>query len=271
MRLFISSDIEGTAGIAHLDETDPDKCSDLYRYFREQMTREVAAACEGALLGGAAAVHVKDAHDSGRNIIPTGLPRGVTLNRDWSGEALSMGAGVAKGFDAAAYTGYHSCAYSDGNPLAHTMNTTLFEIKLNGERISEFHLHALGAAHSGVPSIFLSGDKALCERAKEIVPGIVTVPVSEGVGGSSTSIHPMDAVERIRDGMKSAAGGFIATGGKDCFPAMPASFALEITYSTVAKAVRNSYYPGAKKIGVKTILFEADGYEEFQRATRFIL
>ncbi len=39
------------------------------------MTREVGAACRGALSAGAEGILVKDAHDSARNIDPAGLPR----------------------------------------------------------------------------------------------------------------------------------------------------------------------------------------------------
>ena len=110
MKLFISSDMEGTCGITHWDETDYDKGGRWYDYFREQMTREVAAACAGAREGGADDILVKDAHDSARNIIPTELPRGVRLGREWSGGLYSMVDGLQQGFDALAFTGYHSPA-----------------------------------------------------------------------------------------------------------------------------------------------------------------
>ena len=46
-KLFISADIEGTAGIVNWNETERSVPHD-YDYFANQMTREVAAACEGA-------------------------------------------------------------------------------------------------------------------------------------------------------------------------------------------------------------------------------
>ena len=42
MKVFISADIEGTAGITHWDEAN--KTHDTYAEFREQMTAEVVAA-----------------------------------------------------------------------------------------------------------------------------------------------------------------------------------------------------------------------------------
>ena len=73
MKIFVSSDMEGTAGVCHWDEVS--KGQDLYEHFARQMSREVAAACEGALAAGADEILVKDAHDSARNINPEMLPR----------------------------------------------------------------------------------------------------------------------------------------------------------------------------------------------------
>lgn len=81
MKLFISSDIEGTTGITAWDETEWSDPRSLY--FREQMTREVTAACEGAADAGFGEIWVKDAHDSARNIIPDRLPENVKLLRGW--------------------------------------------------------------------------------------------------------------------------------------------------------------------------------------------
>jgi D-amino peptidase len=47
MKIYISADIEGVTGVTHWDETELAKgeCN----LFREQMTEEVVAACQGAL------------------------------------------------------------------------------------------------------------------------------------------------------------------------------------------------------------------------------
>ena len=72
MKIFISADIEGVTGAADWNETD--KAHADYSEFREQMTAEVVAACEGAIKAGAQEVWVRDAHDSARNIIAAKLP-----------------------------------------------------------------------------------------------------------------------------------------------------------------------------------------------------
>ena len=65
-KLFISADLEGTTGITHWGETEIGGY--MYNYFTAQMTREVAAACEGAIAQGFEDILVKDAHDSADEI-----------------------------------------------------------------------------------------------------------------------------------------------------------------------------------------------------------
>lgn len=95
-RIFLSADIEGTCGIAHWDETELGKPD--YEPFRRQMTREVAAACEGAFAAGCEDLLIKDAHDSARNLIPAELPERVSIFRGWGSDIHSMMSGIDASF-----------------------------------------------------------------------------------------------------------------------------------------------------------------------------
>ena len=119
MRVYISADIEGVAGIAHWDEAT--KTHADYQQFREQMTQEVAAACEGALNAGATEVLVKDAHWTGRNIIPSMLPDRARVIRSWGPDPFCMLQELDQSFRAVLMIGYHSGAGANANPLAHTI------------------------------------------------------------------------------------------------------------------------------------------------------
>ncbi len=116
MKVYISADIEGTAGITNWEEAE--KPHATYQEFRERMTDEVVAACEGAIEVGAKEILVKDAHDSGRNIIAARLPDCARLIRGWSGHPFSMVQELDESFDALLFVGYHAKAGSDENPLA---------------------------------------------------------------------------------------------------------------------------------------------------------
>lgn len=262
MKVFISSDIEGTCGIVSWGETEASHADSAY--FRRQMSREVAAACEGAIEAGADEIVVKDAHDSARNIDPLLLPRGVRLLRGWTRDPLCMMSGLDRTYDAVFYTGYHSRAGSGGNPLSHTLSTRLHRVCINGVPVSEFNINSMTAAYLGVKSVLLTGDAALCKSALETVPGLQTVAVSEGTGAGSVSLNPDTACERIRHSAKQA-----LTEGMGGRPALAESFFTEITYKTHHDAYSASYYPGAKQLAADTVGFEADDYYEVLRFLHF--
>ena len=58
MKIYISADIEGTAGITNWDEAR--KIHADYPEHRQQMTREVLAACAGANAAGAKEILIKE-------------------------------------------------------------------------------------------------------------------------------------------------------------------------------------------------------------------
>ena len=272
MKLFISADIEGTAGITNWKETQP---GDQYGYFAGQMTREVAAACEGAVSEGVSEILVRDAHDSARNLDPSAMPRQTRLLRGWTGGPACMMDGLDGTFHAAAMTGYHTCAGSDGNPLAHTMNLGVEKATLNDMTCSEFTLNAMYAAYLKVPVIFLSGDGMICEMAKELCPAITVVAASQGVNGGSIGLHPEDAVEQIQKGMGQAVsrlqGSLGAGEASDCLIPLPGHFSLKVHYREHKKAYTASFYPGAVKTGPKTVVYEADDYLNVLRFVRFCM
>lgn len=253
-KIFISADIEGTAGIAHWEETEYGKKD--YDYFRMQMTREVAAACEGAIAAGAGDILIKDAHSDGRNIIPTELPETARIFRASAKHPLIMMAGLDESFDGVVFTGYHSAAEMPTNPLSHTMNGRNNHVKINGELASELMLNSLSAAMLGVPVYCVTGDRGLCEWIQSVNPGIETVAVSEGCGNGSISIHPNVAVRRIREAVERA----VRKPKEACMFPLPKHFTVDISFKQHYDAQSASWYPGCERTGARTVRFEADDY-----------
>ncbi|MEO3433637.1 M55 family metallopeptidase [Inquilinus sp. CAU 1745] len=264
MRIFISADIEGTAAIADWSEALKDGPG--YPEFREQMTAEVVAACEAARAAGADEVLVKDAHQTGRNLIVSRLPGYVRVLRGWSGHPFAMMFGLDRGFDAALFIGYHAKAGAESNPLAHTMNDRISRLVINGEVASEFTVNAYTAALEGVPPAFLSGDRGICEDAQRLVPGIGTVAVSEGFGRAALSMAPSRAVADIRAGVEHALSQDLSA----CRLALPERFELLIEFNNPTDAYRASWYPGAEHPAARTLRYVSDEYFEVLRAIRFL-
>lgn len=266
MKVYLSADMEGTCGITAWRETDRPTPMD-YNPMQKQMTQEVAAACRGALAGGAQEVFVKDAHDSARNIDPQELPRNTRMHREWSGDLLSMMSGLNQDhFDAVFFTGYHAWAGCPGNPLSHTMNTRNSYVSLNGLPCPEFLINAYTAGYYGVPVALVTGDKALCDFAKTLIPAITTVPVNEGMGGACISIHPQEAVEKIEAAAKEA-----VSKASQCRVPMPEHFHMEVTFIRHALAYSKSFYPGASLKEGTTVCFDGSDWYEMLRFCHFVL
>jgi D-amino peptidase len=265
MKIYISADIEGIAGISHWDEAH--KTHATYQEFRAEMTEEVVAACEGAMGAGAKEILIKDAHDTGRNIIAGRLPECARLIRGWSGHPLAMIQELDETFAALVFVGYHSKAGSQDNPLAHTLTRQIAGLRINGQLCSEFRMHSYAAALYGVPVVFISGDKGICAEARELVQSIETVAVSEGRGASTISIQPALAQRLIRDGVGASLKRDLSTRRIK----LPESFVLEVTFTNPVDAYRKSWYPGARQSGPQTVQFESKDYFEIMRAIRFIM
>ena len=265
MKLFISADIEGTTGITLWDETI--NGNSRYAYFADQMTREVAAACEGAMAAGATEILVKDAHDSACNLIPRMLPQEVRLFRGWGGDIQSMMAGLERGYDGVFFTGYHSAAGMNTNPLSHTMNTKNNYVRINGMIAPELMINSLTAAWLGVPVRLVTGDKGLCDWMKAVNPNIETVAVSEGCGRGSISIHPDKAIRLIREAAERA----MSKPAADCMFPLPDHFHVEISFKEHFRAKNSGNYPGVKQTGPATIEYDADDYRDVLTMINFVL
>ena len=231
-----------------------------------EMTLEAAAACRGALAAGATEIYIKDAHESGRNMDISLLPKEAKIILGWKYSPDSMVCGLDQSFDALMFVGYHSPAGTNGSPLAHTMNRKTNYIKFNGKLASEFLMHAYVGASLGVPSVFISGDKNLCSHVHEYDPGITAVAVKEGMGAATVNLAPEMAQELIEEGAKNA----LLT--KDaCHLEVPETIVMEINFKDHFQALRASYYPGMVMTDDFTVSYTARSINELMTARMFVL
>ncbi len=150
-----------------------------------------------------AAMKLKDAHYSGRNILAESLPNNARLIRGWSGHPYSMVQEIDSSFDALIMIGYHSRASSSGNPLAHTMSSSkLDKVLINEQAASEFFLHGHIASKYKVPLVFLSGDAGICDEVKKVSPNTKIHATMVGVGNSTISTHPEESRIAIKSKVK---------------------------------------------------------------------
>lgn len=264
-KVFMSIDIEGINGICNWDETELN--NPCYEQFRQELQREVNAACKGAIEAGATEIVIKDAHDSARNLNIYDLPECSKLIRGWEGGVCSMMAGLDESFDACMFVGYHSPSRSSGNSLSHTMNTRIMQITINGQIASEFYINSLYASSLNVPVAFLSGDKDLTENVKIENENIETVASKTGMHSACLSEHPKRTCELIQ---KYAKEGLLKCSDKNIV-IMPQRFDVKIQYKDHNSAYRASFFPGVKLINSDTISFKSKKYYDVLVMFKFLL
>ncbi len=179
---------------------------------------------------------------------------------------MCMVSGLDSSFDAALFIGYHSRAGSGDSPLAHTMDTSLEYIKINGVYVSEFLINSYAAALHGVPVVFVSGDKGLSNEVRDVNPKIATFSVKEGIGKSVISIHPRKAIKEIKSIVTST----LKSDYSLCKVELPETFDVEIAYQNHEIAYKNSFYPRVELLSSKAIGYKSDDYYEVLRMFNFL-
>lgn len=261
LKVFISVDMEGITGVVNVD--DASRGGKDYDYFRQTMTREANAAIEGALAAGATKIIVRDSHGSALNLLPKMLNRNSKLLRDWSEGPMYMMEGIDESFDAAVYVGYHARAGTPNGVLDHTSSGNVTDVSINGISMPETGYNALMAGYYDVPVVFVAGDKAVCDQAKELLGDVETVAVKEGIGAAALNLHPEVAREQIRAGVERALRNL-----DDYSPyKLDAPYTLVLTLKTEQNIYRGAaLYPGAQRTGDWELTYVADDVMEIIRA-----
>lgn len=265
MRVYISVDMEGVAGVVHEDQTDPTepRHAGEYNRMRRLMTSEANAAIEGALEAGASRVLVNDSHWLMRNLLAEDLHPSAEL-MSGGPKLRSMVEGVELGFDAAFFVGYHAMAGAQHAIIDHTYTDIVHEARLNGRPMGELGINAVLAGSYGVPVAMVSGDQALAAEAKALLgDGVEAVVVKHAVGRfAARSVSPAESCRRIRQGAAAAL-------RRTHTPLeLDAPIRLEVEFAQAHMADMAELVPGSVRAGGRTLEYVHDDYREVFRAWR---
>ncbi|MDY3330445.1 MAG: M55 family metallopeptidase [Pelistega sp.] len=202
MKILISTDIEGVAGVVAPEQVRPGNSE--YEKARYWMIKEANAAIAGAFEAGATEVFVNDSHAMFRNLIASEIDSRATLITG-KPRLYSMMSGLEFDVDGVALVGHHSRAQGRG-VLAHTINSFAFaRINVNGMDVGEPSLYGLLAGEKGVPIIFGSGDQYLQSENESYFPHAVWVQTKFAMGHTSAATKTIDAsCALIQAGMQKA-------------------------------------------------------------------
>jgi D-amino peptidase len=230
VRVHIFSDMEGVAGIVNSAQTTGGDSS-LYQEGRVLYTEEINAAVRGAKAAGATEIVVMDCHGAGgaydfNSLVPELLDPACeyVVQREWT-EYTGF---LESGCDAALFVGMHALAGTADGVLSHTVSGQAWEsLRFNGTLVGETGINAALCGQWGVPVVLVTGDRAVCREARELLgDGLTTVDVKEGLGRSSARMKtPKQARELIEAGAKQALSDLSAVKPYD--PGRPCEIAIE--------------------------------------------
>ncbi len=265
MRVYISVDMEGIAGISHGKPTNRDDSG--YRDACRLMEGETNAAIEGAYDGGADEVVVNDSHGSMYNLAPDRVDQRARLVQ--GRKTLSMVEAAADGhFDVALFVGYHARAGHPRGTIAHTYSGAPTLTTLNGKPVGEYGINGIYLGALGIPVGMVSGDDALAEEVADWMPWAERVVVKRGLGWQAAdSLHPSAAQALVKAGAKRAverARSADAGGLRPLVLAAPIAVELQLTHGGQADFA--ALIPGFTRVGDRGARFEAQGGIEAYRA-----
>lgn len=250
MKVFISADLEGIAGVVHGEHVRRDGRE--HDRARKLMTAEVNAAIEGALEAGAQKIVVNDSHGTMRNILPEELHEKAELITG-SPKPLSMMQGIDSSFNAALFIGYHAMPSSFPAVMGHVYyGRVVYNLRVNGQPMGETGVNAALAGYFGVPVVLVTGDQAVTAEASQLIGNVETVTVKEAVGRyAAKCLPPAEARKRIREAAKKALNRISEI--KPLRLSNPITFEVDFVHPGMTEMAL--LVPGVEKKGSRTVAF----------------
>ncbi len=260
MKLFLSTDIEGTSGIVAWEQIIEGNAE--YEQGRRLLTNEVNAVISGALEAGSAEFVVNDSHHYMRNLHPQDLLGEATLITG-KHKPLYMMEGLDASFDGVCFVSYHGSIGAEHAVLSHTYNPgAIWEVRINGEVVGESAINALVAAHYDVPIIFISGDEVTVQEARNIAPNAEKVVVKQSLGRfAAAHIHPTIACELLRKGASRA----VSNVNNMRPPVFQQPVSLEVTFLVADMAEMALWVRGVERVGPRTIVMSSENLLDLYR------
>lgn len=253
MKIFISFDMEGVAGIV-----DWSQCrgpGQPYEEGRALLLGEVNAAIDGALAGGATEIVCNDSHGAMNNLNPLEL-HGRASYVAGRHKPLYMMEGMNASVDAVFFVGYHGSISGESSVLSHTYNPSVVSgVELNGTECGESGVNGLVALSCSAPVVLITGDRQTATESDPFFKGAQRVVVKESVTRfAAAQMHPLAARDEIAGAAQSAVQRAPSVPLPDI--ALPAR--LDVHMQTADMAGVASWVKGVERAGPRTVRIEGD-------------
>jgi D-amino peptidase len=260
VRVHVISDMEGVAGIARWEQVEGGAA--MYEEGRRLYTEEINAAVHGARAAGATEIVVMDCHGAGKgwnfnSLVPDLLDPGCdyVVQEHWTGYTAFLEAGC----DAALFVGMHARAGTPNGVMSHTVSSQAWtNLWFNGTLVGETGINAALCGTWNCPVLLVTGDRAVCVEATELLgSGLTTVVVKEGLGRhGARQIAPLRARQLIDDVARRALADLRAVRPYD--PGKPCEITVEFT--TTDGADEYARKPAVELVEPRRLVSRADDW-----------
>ena len=261
MKLFISFDMEGVAGIVDWAQCRPP--GQAYEEGRALLLGEVNAAIDGAMAAGATEVVCNDSHGAMNNLNPADLHgrAAYIAGRHKPGYMME---GLDASFDAVFFVGYHGSVSGEASVLSHTYNPSVISrVTLNGVECGESGINALVALGHGVPVALISGDQVTIAEGEAFFKQARQVIVKRSITRFAASqVHPEEAREMIYAGAEAA----VRRLGSVPLPDVELPARLDVELQTADMAHVASWVKGVERSGTRSVRIMGDDPLEIYRS-----
>ena len=157
--------------------------------------------------------------------------------------------------------GFHAMAGAAWSVLSYTHFPHLVGCWVNGIKVGEIGIYAALAGTFGVPTVFISGDRAAVEEAQALIPGIEPVIVKEGLSRQAAGLAVTPVVtlapEKARRLIRESAKRAMEVSGSIRPLSVELPFVYRVQFTDKRVADEKAALPGVRRIDTNTV--EAEG------------
>ncbi|SJZ58531.1 D-amino peptidase [Pilibacter termitis] len=198
MKLYISCDIEGLAGIANFDmeKDDHERFLDLYHAHVQWVIEGIQQSEKNQEI---TTITISDSHARGVNL---SLPR--LCEMDERVELISgfprmdyMMTGLDESYDMVIFLGYHAGIGKKYGSMDHGYSASVaYSLEINGKYMNETTINAAFASELGVPVALIIGESGLKEQLfdEKMFPYVDYVSTKQSLGRYSVKNKPLQQV-----------------------------------------------------------------------------
>lgn len=198
MKIYISVDMEGLAGIVHFSQEKEEQAR-----FRKAMHNQLQWVIEAIQKSDKnheiEEITIADSHGSGMNLdydFLSDLDDRIYLISG-SPRVNYMMPLLDESYDAVFFVGYHGGVGALNANMDHTYALSIIHrFKINGKEMSETQINAAFAGEFNVPVACIIGDSGLEKEVQEVMPWVHYVKTKESISRFSAKYYPKKTIQK---------------------------------------------------------------------------